>query len=728
MYKKMVRPLVRRTALAIAISFWVTGIAGAEELATADIPVTEVEVKDKKLQEEKQPPEGSAENGYRFRTAMVGPLGTRSLQDTPFSINAVSAELIENMQAQSSSEALRYNPTVQATLGSNRSSNYFMIRGFSSSPGITGNAAVDGMRASVSIEPVEDKERIEVMNGPAGFLYGFASPGGVINYVLKRPTSEPLANVTVGNYGGAQAYIHGDFGGPLGQDGKLAYRLNVLKVNGGDVGIEDETQERQLVSGAIDWHIDQNTVWSFDASHFESDIEHQQAIFLVGKATVIPSAPDLSRNYGAPYNFTKDSYTRYGTNFTSKLNDIFTVRAGMRHTATDNRSLNMRGSWINNAGDYTFQMQCKGTNQIDTTQGNVFLDAAFRTGAVAHKTTFGWTGSYARQRYSYPNGSTTYVFPATYLSNMEDPSYPPDPNYLLPFGDPMRTTEKTRIQTTLLADQLTFTKNWSMFVGANYTTMDDESWNVNTGAFSAHYRKSKLTPSVALMYKPFETMTTYVSYVEGLQAGPTAPSTAANSGEVLEPYMSRQVEVGVKSKVGKLDINTAIFRINKANTYSDPDTKIYSLNGKEVHTGGEVVISGKVTDYLTIGGGFTLLNAEIEKTDTLSLLHKSPLGVPEKIARLYAEYTLPKVPALTLTGGVSYTGKEWVDSANTLSIPSAVLLDFGARYRTKVDGHDVTMRLNVYNATNKRYWTDKGDSMIYPGTPRTVTYSVEYGF
>ena len=133
-------------------------------------------------------------------------------------------QLITNLQAQTASEAVKYNPTIYAGSGNNMvvGGASFTIRGFTTD---TNQSFIDGLRM-YSRTPLEDKERIEVVNGPATLLFGFASPAGVINYVQKRPTAEPFANMTVGDYGGAQGYVHGDFGGPLDKEGRFAYRLN----------------------------------------------------------------------------------------------------------------------------------------------------------------------------------------------------------------------------------------------------------------------------------------------------------------------------------------------------------------------------------------------------------------------------------------------------------------------------------------------------------------------
>jgi iron complex outermembrane receptor protein len=672
--------------------------------------------------------QGTAENGYRVDTVTLGPLGRASLQDTPFSINVVPSELIQNLQASSTADALKYDPTVHATLGSNISSNYFMIRGFLISPfGTSSSAATDSMRESVLWNPVEDKERIEVMNGPSGFFYGFASPGGLVNYVLKRPTAQPLADITVGDYGGGQAYIHGDFGGPLDDAGRFGYRFNLAGVDSGDVGVANETHERLLVSGAFDWHVAPDTLWSFDISHFQRAIWGQQIIFMEGAVTAIPRAPDLSKNYGAPYNFTRDSYTKYGTELTSKLSDSVSVRAAFRYTEAENSDFAMRGNWLNNAGDYNFQAQAKGTNTIDTTQGYGFLDAAFDTGPLKHTVTVGLSMDYAEAQLAYPNGNSTYIFPTGFVSSVGKPVYPANPYYQFPLDGPMRATEQTTLQTVIVSDQIALGKEWLLLLGGNFAHIDDKNWNVSTGLFASDYNRDQASPALALMYKPMPSLSLYTSYIEALQAGPTAPAGTANANEVLAPFVSEQVEVGVKADLGGVNLNAALFRIQKANAFTDPVTNIYSLDGEEVHTGGEVTLGGKVTNDLTLIGGFTILNAEVTKTSTAGLSGKSPLGVPSVMGSLYAEYGVPRVPGLTLSAGVSYTAREWVNSPNTLSIPAVVLADIGVRYKTELFGAVTTFRLQVNNLNGEDYWTSKGDTLIYPGNPRTVAVSVEVG-
>lgn len=584
------------------------------------------------------------------------------------------------------------------------------------------------MRSLVGTEPVEDKERIEVLNGASGFLYGFTSPGGMINYALKRPTATRLNRVTVGDYGGEQAYAHVDLGGPVDEAGRVGYRLNALKVARGDTGVDNQTHKRELVSGAVDVHLAPDTLWSLDASHFDRDIERPQAIFRLGNATSVPNAPDLTNNYGgASYTFTHDEYDRVGTGLNSRLAEGVTLRAAMRYTTSENASLNMRNIFVGNNGDYTFQLQAKGTSQTNTTQGYGFLDWEFRTPGLSHKATTGITHDYNVSRATYPNNDTSTYTISGASSSISNYSYPDDPYYALHQGGTMRDSEEWQMSSAIIADRVEINDQWSVLAGATLAKIDDTSWTVNTGAISSSYTKQALTPAGALMFKPIPAVTTYASYVQALEKGSVAGTSYANAGEALSPYVSDQYEVGAKSTFGRMDVNLALFRIEKQAEYVT-DANTLTADGEQVHQGVELNFMGKLTDQITLGGGVTWLDATITKTSTANVEGKTPIGVPDYIATLYGEYALPQLSGLSLLAGASYTGQEWVNSTNTVKIPEVFLLDAGARYQTEIYGTPSTFRLNVTNLLGARYWTNKGDNMLYPGNPRTVMFSVSADF
>jgi iron complex outermembrane receptor protein len=383
----------------------------------------------------------------------------------------------------------------------------------------------------------------------------------------------------------------------------------------------------------------------------------------------------------------------------------------------------MRNKWIDNAGNYTQQMMYyKGQTETDTIQGNLLLDVSFNTGFIRHKITIGNVTDYVENASTSP-GTSTFVFPSTTIFGTSDPGYSPDPNVTISKSPPYHTTQKTLRQSTLLADQLALGPKWSLLAGISYVSIHDKEYSGTTGESTSDYNQGELTPTAALMFKPVSAVTAYASYVQALEEGEIAPDTAANAGEILKPFLSNQVEMGIKTLVGGMSLNAAVYRIERANEYTDPDTNVVSENGREVHMGGEFSFSGKVTKNFTLLGGFSILKATIEKASDPGLQDKSPQAVPRTLARLYGEYTLPVVSGLTVTGGMSYTGEEWVNDANTLSIPHVLTGDMGLRYQRRVMGKDTALRFLVNNISGENFWTTKGGGMLYLGSPRLIAMS-----
>ncbi|HTH40729.1 MAG TPA: TonB-dependent receptor [Rhodocyclaceae bacterium] len=709
--------LRRRFALAWPLVFLVPALSavGAENADTGTAVLPEVRVN------AEQEREGSAEGGYRSRTANLGPLGNKPLDEVPYSVSVTPAALIENLQAGSLTEALRYDPTVNPEMGSNRSGDYLSIRGFINSS----NQSIDGLRASVAAGGyLEDKEKVEVMSGATSFLSGIASPAGMVNYVLKRPTATPMHSLTVGDYGGAQGFVHLDAGGLLDEEGRFAYRLNVLGVDDGNTGIDHERRPRSLVSGAIDWHLSQDTLLSFDAAHYHYKLEYAQAYFFVNNITRIPTAPDASKNYSAPYSIMEGDYDTQGLMLTSKLNERVTLRSALRHGRIDLRYSGVRDRMVNNAGDYTQEMMYYRSPNVTTEErANVFLDVAFDTGALAHKVTVGYIGNQVEVSSA---GTSTYNFPAATILSLGNPYYQPNPN--VNTGNPAYTTQRMRQNNLLLADDIRLDDHWSVLAGATRADLNDRNYSSSNGSLTSAYDKQAVTPSLALTYKVRPGAMVYTSYIEALEEGATAPVTAANAGDVLKPYLSTQYELGSKLTLGEVDLKAALFRIEKDSAYTDPVTKIFSADGRQVHRGAEFSFTGKVSERLTLLGGFSVLDAKLTKTTNVALQGKTPQAVPEKLLRLYGEYALPSLPGLALTGGLSHTGAMWADDLNTLSYPGVTTGDIGMRYVSSLAGHRATWRVTVSNVTGKDYWTSKGGSMLYLGSPRTLAASASFEF
>lgn len=154
--------------------------------------------------------------------------GEKPLLDTPFSVSVVGQNTIEEQRAFTTAEVLKNVPSVYVAFPGSSYGYYdtFGIRGFDSHNWYS--YRVDGMAfANQGENPIENKESVEVLKGAAALRYGFAPPGGVINYTRKKPTEQPYyaASVDVNTFGRTLGQV--DLGGHFDQEKKTATESSV---------------------------------------------------------------------------------------------------------------------------------------------------------------------------------------------------------------------------------------------------------------------------------------------------------------------------------------------------------------------------------------------------------------------------------------------------------------------------------------------------------------------
>lgn len=175
------------------------------------------------------------EDGYDVDEATTATRTDTPLRDVPQSIQVVPQQVIEDQGVTRISDALRNVSGVTPQRDIGNVSDRFNIRGFEDARTLR-NGFRSGLQdrgfAPVTVAP-NTVERIEVLKGPASVLYGQVEPGGLINYVTKKPLDNPFYNLefTAGNFGFIEPAI--DLTGALTEDKKLAYRFNVSYQNGG---------------------------------------------------------------------------------------------------------------------------------------------------------------------------------------------------------------------------------------------------------------------------------------------------------------------------------------------------------------------------------------------------------------------------------------------------------------------------------------------------------------
>lgn len=666
--------------------------------------------------------EGGAASGYRADTVrMLGPWGEQNLQDTPSSITVLSSELIENVTAGNVDQLFKVAPLVQA--GQPHDVNgiaQVTVRGFNVARVYADGVPNNSLGLGVF---VEEMDRMEILSGLSGFLYGASPVGGLVNYQLKRPTDTNLRRLTLGNYGGSQYYVHADLGGRVGDTGAFGYRLNVLKQDG-DTAIDHQSVGREMFSGQFDWRITQRLSLQFGLSSKRYRLDGRPFQFYLG--TSVPDPLDGSKLYAPSNTFVDIDTGEANVGLTYRISENLSIRTAYQRKK-DERSM---AYGIGNLLSPTqYQMNLFGSRHDMLNEGGyAYLDSSFLTGSVRHRVTMGFNGYSHKGRLAVFAHGTPFFFDGPHTVDFASPNAG---GVTVPAWDlrnaRMSHNATLRHLNTIIGDDVQINDRWTLKLGANRSRITSESFDpVGGGAIAGSlYNKTATTPTLSVLYRPSDGVTAYASYIESLEPGAIVGTTYQNAGEILEPLMSRQLELGLKGTVGGVHLAGTLFEIDKANEHADDGTPTgrYVQDGRQVHRGLELSATGKPMKEWTVIAGLVLMGTQIARTNDPLLAGKKPTWVSERSFKVYTEYGPVALPGWTFTGGVYFVGGSFQDAMNTQRVPGYHLFDLGLRYRTKLMGADTVMRLNLMNVTNERYWAASS-----PGLPRALAFSMSTAF
>jgi len=671
---------------------------------------------------------GSGTNGYRVYSATVGPLGQLSLQDTPYSIHVTPGELIENRVAHNSFAALQTDPVVAPLMSSDGYSSMqrIMVRGFSASDQ---SELRDGLTdRSFTIQPMENVERVEVLDGFSSFLYGFSSLGGSVNFITKTPTPAQQTILTAGLYDNGIVFGQIDAGGPLSTN--AGYRINLYDEDG--VTYAGEHRQRDLVSVDLVYRLNENSHLNFSVYHQDLDETGIATYFNnSGIGYQVPKAFDPDGQYGQPWTYDRSEKDVFSLALDTELNDTFTLRTAVLFSDMWREYRYVANNITNVNGSYTESMVDTPPDRELAASAYALMDAHFDTWEMSHTLTFGctywWYMFWRGADRTMSLGPSTIQYPVGYVppgssGTIDRKTWSDDENFLL-------------------GDRINIAQDWILLAGASYSVLDTRYFgnylpgsslpSGYSGPTSSRPETTGyyLTPSAALLYKLQPDVSIYASYMQGIQPGGVAPNNAQNAGAILPASASEQYEAGIKAAIAhSFDLSLAAFRMEEVNDYVDPADNVYKASGREVHQGLELLGSGLIWDRLTAIGGLTIMSANVEKAANASTDGSVPVSVPEQLASLHLEYRLPELEpipgVITLCAGSNYLGKRPVDVPNTQYMPGVTLFDAGLRYQPI---KRLILTLNVSNLADTRYWEyyRTGDGLLL-GAPRVYAVSIRY--
>jgi iron complex outermembrane receptor protein len=681
---------------------------------------------------------GETTTDYQAKKAAVAGFDNAPLLDTPASVAVITEARLKDQQARLLSEVLKNDASVGDSYAPVGYYENFVIRGFALNPAssykINGRTITGEQNVAL-----ENKQQVEVLKGLAGLQSGVSEPGGLVNYVSKRPENVRAVTVSTNEHG--ERYLATDIGGWLGAEQQVGVRINLAHEDIRSY-VDHADGKRDFASLALDWNISPNALLQLNAEYQDREQRSVPGYQLLG-GTEVPKhvSPKDLLAYQSWSNPVGIRSLNLDGLFEYRFNDAWkaSFSASRSRVVIDDYSTFAWGcygaaSCANTAvpnhfsaeGDYDISDYRSPDDTRSNEEAQVALNGQFDTGLLKHDLTFGTTAF--RRLVDRRKSVNEYIGGG----NIYQPSPVLEP-YDGPLGHTYRRLD-SRQYGLFASDRISFNEQWQTVLGGRQVRLDEETYN-QAGATTRHTQRSVFLPQAALIYKPRPDTSLYASYSKGISLGGEAAWFSSNAEEVLPPTTSRQLEVGIKRDFQRLSLSAALFQISQDLQYNRPNddgTTTFVQQGKQKNVGIELSANGRVTSDLQVSASVAAIRARVSGSGTDSYDGHQAINVPKLRASLHGDYSVPGIPGLALLGGVQYSASKYANREATVKVDDYAVFDAGARYTTRVGDYATVLRLTVDNLFDKRYWRDvgesAGDGYLFLGAPRTARLSATVNF
>lgn len=643
----------------------------------------------------------------------------QNLAAIPASINTVTAELIADQHAKTLSDVVKNDASVgdgYAPIGYYAN---FVMRGFSLNAGSSYLLNGNLLRGEQNVA-LENKEQVEILKGMSAIQSGMSTPGGVVNYVSKRPKDVQSLTLEADSHGGSR--VATDFGGWLGDNQQFGYRVNAAYE---DIHpyVEHADGTRLFGSLALDWKISDRSKLEFD---LESQRQKQRSVpgyQLLGGET-IPTGVEWDRLLG--YQSWSKPVTNESLNTSLKYS----------YQINDNWSSNLSASQSRvivddySAFAYTFDQQGNYDIYDFRSPDDSYLTNQFKTGLNGKFSTGAWQHSLSLELSHAYKRHTQYDAINEWIGsgNIDhDPiTYTPTDKAL---GNHYKSLDSQQTALNLL-DQIKLNDAWSVLLGGKLLHLNESAYAAD-GNNIRETDFNRFLPQLALMYQPWQNTHLYASYAKGISDGSQAPWYANNAYATLAPRHSTQYELGLKQQWQTMLFTAALFDLRQDNQYTNSASN-YVTDGEQHNLGLELGLQGRVAENLDMISTLALTRSRLENVQANEYAGHQTQNVPKLRFASHVSYQMPQVEGLRLLAGMQYSSSKYANKTGTVKVSGYTVFDAGAAYNFRAYGYDNMLRLNVDNLFNKKYWRDAGsffgDDYLFLGTPRTAQFSWTVNF
>jgi len=625
--------------------------------------------------------------------------------DAPMSYTRIDQELLQKRQADSVNAALRYEPGISAeSRGTVSIFDEYNIRGFK-----TYSNFYDGLRlpydGAWNLMPQVDiyaTESVEVVKGPASSLYGYASPGGMVNQVAKTPKSTQASEVQLrlGNQNLKEVGV--DTTGPITDT--LNYRLVALKRKK-DGQMQTTEEERTLINPSIEWRPTE-------------DVSVLANVFYQDDPEMVPSTPlpAVGTVYNASYGkLGSDAYAGDKWNRFSKevlmpsvtvnwdINDKLTFKHILRYTDAEAQQRNMYNSGFVSGSDKILNRVAYTT---DESMSNWTTDnqLAYKldTANTSHNLLFG-------VEYQETDSTATYYdagADGTPNLDLSQPDFSQINADTLPLNNYLQDESIEQSQLGFYVQDEMKWQDLTVVAGLRHDNFDSitDQTKASAGAIYSDQKidndASKTSGRLAAIYAFDNGISPYASYSQSFQ-----PVVGSNfiTNKPFEPTTADQLEAGVKylSPNRATQGTLAVFDITQKNVVvaDEINYRSQTQTGEISSEGFEVSGSHMLNDWVDVAASYSYTDAEITADEfNPDVVGNTPAQTAKHKATLWADYYA--TDKLTLNAGVRYEDGMQLDKQNSDELPSVTLVDIGGNYQINPM---LTVGASINNLFDKTY-------------------------
>jgi iron complex outermembrane receptor protein len=724
--------------------------------------------------------------GYLPEAVTVGNLDGVPLQEMPLSATVVARELLNDQGARLLSDVVKNDASIGENYAPVGYYGDYEIRGFPID--LATGLEINGMTiAGEQDVPLENKQSVEFLKGIAGVESGAASAGGLIDFVTKQPAAIEAVDLATDQRGTAYGAV--DLGHFFGGQKQVGVRVNMAGERIMSY-VNDADGWRGVGAGAADWKISPKAILKADFE-YQHKVERSVSGYQLLGGTEVPSLDKIypSTMLGEQSWAKPNTFDTFNTD--SRLDydlpggwHVFAA-ASYSHSLIDDNVVYAYGSSLGTNGkancanaagapayffcpDGTYGIydyRDPGELRIDA-QTEAIITGHMKTGAIVHDLT-GGSELFLRsvqQPGAPPSGAPGWVQDGAVYSyigseNIYQPIAPfPGATYdgVREQAGPRTLWEDSHQSAALAQDRIHLPGHIELFAGGREDSLRDNNYSLaatSPGTAPIVTDKMIWMPQYAITFSPLGSLMLYGNYGVLLSLGPQGPWWVDNANQFLDPFFTRQVEVGAKYEPGQqILLTTAFFHMRAPFFYPKviqaadsfcmtnsstggpvaPGDLCFESGGRETNDGIEFNAEGQVARWLQLTASAAVIRATSSNTGTASYDNKQVLNVPHLRTALFADILLPHVQGLHLMPGWSYTGRKEATRDDTVSVSGYNLFNLGASYTPGAEKGRMTFRLYADNITDRRYWKDTGesygDTFIHLGAPTTVRLSAHYTF